>query len=734
MAIAKYCAGVAIATAFWLANSALCSADLHSACSTPGPLNGIDRAAPALSLAVLPPDAPASDAELAAQFTQSPARTASLESRLRLDYSTTSRIAPGAASISGNDPALAQDLSQFRAAVAAYKRGDRVGADSIAQRISDSIQRIALNWIALKTAPRPDYVSLAAFGAAHPGWPANDWVRYEQEAALFAAPPPAATLAALFANDPPRTPPGKLALARAARAAGNLQQAGDLIRFIWRNDTLNAWTENLVLREFAGLLNPADHSARADRLFYAENYGAAMRAAALSGLAPLAAQRARIDALHNPIAPGSIAGMPARPSDDPGLLFARIHALRHADRILEAALLLERAPSDPTQFVDGDRWWSEQRLVARGLLDAGLARQAYELCQRGLASSAPARSDAAFLAGWIALRFLNNATNAEQHFARASQIATTPLSISRAAYWRGRAAESSGQMDEARRFYQRAAAYPIAYYGQLAARKLSDAVLAPRAPHAIFEGESRDEAIRVIALLYEAQLGDLALPLALDEARKAVDEGQLAALAKVLIGHGDALASVEVGKRATERGFALDEAAFPTFGVPRFAAVANSADLAAVYSVARQESEFVSHAASGAGARGLMQVLPSTARETARRVGLPFDYARLTGDPAFNVQIGAAFLGQLLSDEGGSSILAFAAYNAGPARVQQWIKAYGDPRSGAVDPVDWVERIPFDETRDYVQRVSENLAVYRARLGEGFPDDRLGRLEPAQGR
>jgi soluble lytic murein transglycosylase len=732
MAGIRYSASIGIATACWLANSALCGADLHAACPAPGPLNALDAAPPIASLAVLPPDSAVSDVELAAQFGQSPVRAASFEGRLRIDYSPTSRIPPGAASVSGNDPSLAQDLSRFRAAVTSYQHGDRSGANALAQRIDDPVQRTALDWIALKTAPQPDYAALAAFGAAHPNWPANDWLRYEQEAALFIAPPSASAIAGLFANDPPRTPPGKLALARAARATGDLKQSGDLIRSMWRNDNLNPWTESLVLRESAGLLNADDHGARADRLFYAENYAAALRAAALAGAARKAALRARIDAMRVPIAPASIAAMPAKPSDDPGLLFARIHALRHADRTLEAALLLERAPHDPARLVDGDNWWNEQRLVARSLLDAGLVRQAYRLCENSFASSPPARTDAAFLAGWIALRFLDNPEAAQRHFLQASQVATAPAAISRAAYWRGRAAEALAKLDDARSFYRRAAAYPITYYGQLAARKLDFPALALRTPHAVAEGQSRDEATRVVELLYKAQLSDLALPLALDEARQSRDEAQLAALARVLVDQGDALASVEVGKRAIERGFALDEAAFPTFGVPRFNAVANSAGLAEVYAVARQESEFVGHAASGAGARGLMQVLPSTAREIARRFGLPFGNIRLTADPAFNVQIGAAFLGQLVSDEGGSQMLAFAAYNAGPARVQQWIRAYGDPRTGAVDPVDWVERIPFDETRDYVQRVSENLGVYRVRLGEVAADDRLGQLGAAR--
>jgi soluble lytic murein transglycosylase len=178
---------------------------------------------------------------------------------------------------------------------------------------------------------------------------------------------------------------------------------------------------------------------------------------------------------------------------------------------------------------------------------------------------------------------------------------------------------------------------------------------------------------------------------------------------------------VQFAKIAVMQGHPLEAMAFPAAGMPAFVPLPRSADLPTVYAVARQESEFIWHANSGAGAKGLMQMLPSTAAVTARRAGVDFDTARLIVDPAFNTQLGAALLGQLIEDQRGSRELAFAAYNAGPGRVTQWIAAHGDPRDGAVDLVDWIERIPFDETRDYVERVSENLGVYRQR----FADEKL---------
>ena len=361
-------------------------------------------------------------------------------------------------------------------------------------------------------------------------------------------------------------------------------------------------------------------------------------------------------------------------------------------------------------------------MVARELLDLDEPRLAFEVCdETATPDTSEAQVDAAFHAGWIALRFLHDAPVAADRFARAAEAADTPLSIARAAYWQGRAAEDIGDSEGAKRFYERAASEPIAYYGQLAAQKLGQTRLALHTPEAAAEGDARDEAVVAAEALYADGLADLAASLAFDAARQWRDESQLGAMAEVVKRFGDAGTQVQFAKIAVLRGYALDEMAFPAKGVPAFVPLAHSADMPTVYAVARQESEFIWHASSWAGAKGIMQVMPSTGVLVARRAGVQFDSARLIVDPAFNTQLGAALLGQLIEDEGGSRELAFAAYNAGPGRVTQWIAAHGDPRDGKVDLVDWIERIPFDETRDYVERVSENLAVYRQRFADEPP-------------
>lgn len=606
------------------------------------------------------------------------------------------------------------ELAALAAAAASAEKGDAASGYG-AGAVEAALQRAAIEWIALKSASAPSFGMLAAFAAAHPDWPSMDWIRESEEAALYRERPGAPVVAAFFAKTPPRTPVGRLVLARMLEA-DHPDRAALVARGVWRDDDLTPWAESAVLKEFAVLLTPADHRYRAERLLYREQIGAALRTAERAGSDAVALANVWASAIRSPPRDAAWDALPVALKGEPGLLYLRIQGLRRANRAVEAAALLRQAGRPSAAYVDGDRWWDERRMIARQLLDAGRAQDAYALCDEASPVSIESRLDAEFHAGWIALSFLKDSGAAAAHFASAARIGLTPLAAARAAYWQGRAAEQADNAEDARRFYQSAAAYPIAFYGQLAAEKIHAPAMAFRVPLRVAAGADVAEATRVVGLLYAAKLDRFARPLAIDAASAYRDGGQLAALAQMARAWRDGAAGVEIARQAMERGFALDPSGLATAGLPSFTPLGNSADLALVYAVARQESEFSSGAVSGAGARGLMQILPATARETARRNGLAFNPARLTADPAYNTQLGAAYLGQLLNDEGGSLVLALAAYNAGAARVQQWIAAYGDPRKAGVEPIDWVERIPFDETRDYVERVAQNLQVYRVLL------------------
>jgi soluble lytic murein transglycosylase len=609
----------------------------------------------------------------------------------------------------------AETIARFTTAANFYRRGQFPQGDAAAVSVSDPIARAGLDWIALRVSPTP--ARLDAFAKAHPDWPVAEWMRAVREGWLFTGKPTPAETMATLGDRPPVTAQGRVALARAELALGKRDEAQAQVRALWRAGDLDAASEGAVLREFGVFLTRDDHRARASRLAYDGRASAAWRAAALAGPDVLALITARLEAARGPLSARSSSAVPQALRADPGYFFAHVQDSRRSGRYDEAIAWLKLAPRDPAQLVDPDAWWSERRMIARALLDRGEYEKAYRLCADAAPASSPDRVDAAFHAGWIALRFLHDAARAAPHFEAAAEAAETPISIARAFYWRGRAAEALGRMDNGRGFYSKAAAYPIAYYGQLAARKLGADEVTPRRPAEAATGDARAEATRVVELYLAAGLEDFATPIAYAAANAWTDGAQLAALANVLKAKASAATDVTFGKLATMRGYPLDAVAFPTFGLPEYQPLPGSAGRAEVLAVARQESEFLARAASGAGAKGLMQILPMTAADTARKVGVPYNYARLVSDPGYNTQLGAAFLGQLIAGEGGSLALAAAAYNAGAGRVAQWLAAFGDPRNGA-DPVDWVERIPYDETRNYVMRVLENYGVYQARLAE----------------
>src|SRR5580704_5087539 len=617
------------------------------------------------------------------------------------------------------------DLTGLAEAIAFYKAGDLARGDIAAATAKDKIVKTALEWIALRSFPRETgFERLQAFMQAHPVWPALDWLKKRSEEALFGDRKSGALIKTFFSGADPETPAGKLALARVLIDDGKTSEAAALVRAVWREADLNPQLEAKVKTDFNTYLSRADHRFRADRLLYKEQIAGAFRAAALAGPDVLALAKARAAVIKEAPSDKLLAAVPLALRTDPGFLFAQIHKLRHADKIRAAADIMLAAPRDPSRLVDGDEWWVERRLLARKLLDQNDPTTAYKLCSEHSAVSHEMRIEAEFTAGWIALRFLHDPARAAGHFDAIAKLAETPMSRARAAYWQGRTAEATSSDDAtttARTFYEQAAVHQTTYYGQLARAKLGLITLPIRSISNEAKGENREDAIKVIELLYAAGEKDLAAPLVIEAARHLADETQVAALASLVAKQRDAHLSLNFGKIVSQRGMPIDELAFPNYGVPPFEPLQNSAASAVVYSFARQESAFEPFAVSSAGAKGLMQMILSTAKRTADHAGVAFDPKRLLNDAAFNAQLAARHLGELLAEQKGSYILTFAAYNAGGKRVKEWIDAYGDPRKPGVDPIDWVERIPFTETRNYVQRVIENLSVYRVRLGDTGP-------------
>ena len=598
------------------------------------------------------------------------------------------------------------------------KSGDATQAQAT---ISDPVARKLAEWLILRSDDNGASVErYRTFISANPSWPSQTFLRRRLEAALWDDKRDDAAVWSWFENESPVSAKGKFALARAMIGRGDRANAERLARDAWRRDGMSEDTETAALDLFGALLNAGDHKARMDMMLYGtEQEAAGMRAAKRLGAGHLALAKARIAATKK----GSnlralLDAVPRELHGDPGYIFARIQLLRREEKFAEAAQLMLGAPKDPGRLHNLDEWWIERRLLARKMLDVGEHRNAYLIARdAALPSRDIYKTEQEFTAGWIALRFLKDPAVAAQHFARIGVGSVNPTALARAGYWQGRAAEAAGRTQEARAAFGRAAEQSTSYYGQLARAKLGLPQLelngVPRG-----RGSERLEIVRAVQLLYELGEREIAIPIFGDMGENG-DPDALAGLGELTARYTDARGMLLLGKAALNRGLPFDHYAYPVNGIPPFKQIGPDVEQSVVYSIARQESAFNPAVVSPAQAYGLMQVTPDAGRYVAKRAGVSFDLNRMKTDPVYNAVMGAAELGGLLEDYRGSYILTFAGYNAGRGSVKKWIERYGDPRDPKVDAVDWVEQIPFSETRNYVQRIMENLQVYRARFGGG---------------
>ncbi|MBB3382766.1 soluble lytic murein transglycosylase [Rhizobium sp. BK609] len=583
-----------------------------------------------------------------------------------------------------------------------------------------TLDRHILTW-AIATSGQPGIPSgeIAAAARELVGWPGLGSLRANSERALYTENPATDQVLAAFGNSQPETVEGSIVLSRALMARGASAQAGRLIRKIWRDEPLDKPLEDKILAEFASLLSPADHKARMDYLLYRDRTAQAKRFGDLGKAQSLYKAWAAVND-RSPKAEALIAGVDAQSRKDPAYLFMRIENLRRQNKYDDAASLLAQMPKDRSVLVSPGAWWAEQRIVSRGLVDQGEFKAAYRIVDASVAESPQDIGEAEFHAGWYALRGLQDGANASAHFRKILQVSNGPISQSRGWYWLGRAAEAGGP-GKAADFYAKAASYPSTFYGQLAAEKLGRRTLDVTYPSPSATDRQRfqtREAVQAISRLEAAGHGWRADALYRALAKQLDSPGEVAMLTARAERSGNHQLSLQIGKIAYGRGIDVAALAFPIGVIPDNANISGSGK-ALAYAIARQESAFNPAAVSSANARGLLQLLPKTAKAVAGRHGITYSADKLTQDAGYNATLGAHYLGEQIDTFGGSYILTFIAYNAGPNKVPEWISRYGDPRGKSLDDViDWIERIPFPETRNYVQRVMENYQVYKARLGQ----------------
>lgn len=571
------------------------------------------------------------------------------------------------------------------------------------------------------------FAEMAALVRAYPGWPQIATIRRRGERWIDATVPMAERIR-FFEAFPPLSATGKFRYAEALLASGKREAAVAMARDAWDSSGLDAEEEVQFLLLFGPSLTADDYLGRADKLLWTGQTTAAGRL--LPQLPPdwRAWAAARIALRTNsPAAATALAAVPPTQQKDPALIYDRVRWMMKAGDTAGARALMAGSAIAPGSVSDADAWLELRTSLARTALRDGDNATAYRLVaeHRAFASGRllseralverQAFVDAEWLAGWIALQRQNRGSAAYEHFRNVRAAALTPVSQSRADYWSGRAALAAGRESEARARFTDAARHPDYFYGQLAHERIGKPIFitraapapAPAAARRAFESDSLVQAVRLLGEIGVRDRQTIFMR-ALVEQSESPEQQQLVAELSRSIGRPEL--GVMMGKAARAEGeLALVDAAFPLLPLPADL----SPSFTAIHAVTRQESQFDRTAVSSANARGLMQLLPGTAAETAGKLGMPYSLSRLTEDPIYNVTLGAAYFGRMRNNLSGSWVLAAAAYNAGPGNVRKWVNSpLGDPRSAGIDVVDWIELIPLSETRTYVQRVLENAVVY----------------------
>lgn len=591
----------------------------------------------------------------------------------------------------------------------------------------DPLAEALAQWDSLRQSDSLPFESYAVFLHQHPDWPGETGFRRAAERNIRPDQTAPSLVVDFFQRFPPVTNQGALRYAEALASAGRRADAVFQARAAWVGGALNPDDENRLLARFAADLQVADHDSRMDRLLWDDSLSAAQRQIMLTTPARRAYFQARLAMkLRWPDAAAQLAAVWPQYPGDPGLIADRARWQRNMNDSVGGRQTLANATVAPgtvrfalpwmkvhldfAKAAAADRQWD---LAYRIAADTNAYAPGTALRDRSLAER-DALTSLEWLAGWTAYKELGRPASAISHFERYAQAAQTPQTQSKGWYWAGRAAQAAGQIAVSRVDLEKAAAHPDHFYGQLALEALGRPVATPPAPQLTVAPFDRSrfeqgEVVRATRLL--AELGD---QQRLTTFIRALADGAWTEQELLMVAElARSINRPDLGVRLARNARKSGESWLWDAGYPRLAlSPVFERQWTMIHAITRQESEFYREAVSHANARGLMQLMPGTAQETAGKVGLPYDYVRLTADTNYNVTLGSTYFANLLDRYSGNFVMAVAAYNAGPGNVNKWVAANGDPRIPGIDVVDWIEKIPIFETRNYVQRVLENAVIY----------------------
>jgi len=586
------------------------------------------------------------------------------------------------------------------------------------KRLSDPLARkILLYYHLMSRGTSGSFKQITSFIRDNPHWPNINSMRARAEEAMSNDLSPQEILT-YFGSVYPISTEGWIQYIRALVDTGNINKARRIIRETWTNKNFSKRPEQYFYKRYRQYLTKKDHLNRLDRLLWEGKHWPARRMLWKVSSEHRAQAEARLMLRHRfGNVDKAIAKVPTNQLHNPGLVFERLRWRRKKGRYEQSLDLITKPP---TNLVYPEKWWTERTHLARTALNKGHVTTAYDLVKNHQLDGGASFADAEWLAGWIALRFLEEPEIATKHFERMYKIVKYPISQARGAYWIGRAAEFQGKQEIAKKWFNIAASRTTTYYGQLAASHLSPkkklTLPIQSEPTSmeinIFQNLDLVKAVNILsAVKAQKQLKDFII--ALSNFRPTT--GWQLLTARMAIQHGRPDLGIIVAKKSSRMGEELIEVGYPILETPvvqtGFSKI--SPEIPLVLAIIRQESAFFSRAKSHANAQGLMQILPSTAKKVAKLLQVKFSSERLISDPKYNMKLGQAYLAKLIEEFEGSYVMALAGYNAGPGRALKWAKKYGSPRGKVFNTIDWIEIIPFKETRNYIQRVLENLQIYR---------------------
>ena len=599
----------------------------------------------------------------------------------------------------------------------AMRSGNFDSAENIAARDGE-VARDVIIWHRLR-AQQGSFEQITDFLKRRPDWPGEDYLRRRSEPEVIKQSDE--QIIAFFEQLGPQTPKGVLAHAKALTAKGLSGPAQAGLVLAWRTMPMNANSQAGFLADYADLLKP-HHDARLDAMVWQREYDEARQMYGIASATAEQAAEARIALYRRTDNAASIyEKLPDALKKTGGVNHALFEWRIRKNRVGDAKDLLIEASKSADTLGNAAAWSNRRRALARGEMRSGDKQRAYAMASEHGLTEGSDYADLEWLSGYIALRFLKDPMKAHQHFLNHDSVVESPISQGRAGYWQGRALEAAGDNEGATEAYKMGANFQTSFYGLLAAERaripfperlrgappVQDWRTSPLAKSPLFEAG---------LLLQASGEMDVAERFWTHLAEQLL-EPDLELLGQAAIDVGQPHIAVMIGKRAAQRGLEIANAYYALHPL-------KDADLPMApemsLAIARRESEFDPVVQSSVGARGLMQLMPATAQEVAQKLGISPQHTtdRLTADPVYNARLGSQYLSELAGRFDGNVVMMSAGYNAGPSRPIRWMDEYGDPRTGDIYIVDWVEMVPFRETQNYIMRVTESLPIYRARMGK----------------